>query len=91
MNDSAVGWCYRLKLFLEHFSIKAAVLNSQLPIQSRQHIVEQFNKGVFDYVIASDEVPIYHKIKDCTYPSSGGRVTFGRVYRCRRNRGLAVP
>ena len=47
--------CYRVKLFLEHFSIAATVLNSQLPIQSRQHIVEQFNKGVYDYVIASDE------------------------------------
>jgi ATP-dependent RNA helicase DDX56/DBP9 len=53
IND--VDQCYRLKLFLDHFSITCAVLNSQLPIQSRQHIVEQFNKGVFDYVIASDE------------------------------------
>ena len=53
IND--VDQCYRLKLFLDHFSIKSAVLNSQLPIQSRQHIVEQFNKGVFDVVIASDE------------------------------------
>lgn len=47
--------CYRLKLFLEQFSIKTCVLNSELPIQSRQHIVSQFNKGVYDYVIASDE------------------------------------
>eukprot|EP00729_Bicosta_minor_P020506 gene20506-30007_t len=53
IND--VDQCYRLKLFLDHFSINASVLNSQLPIQSRQHIVEQFNKGVFDIVIASDE------------------------------------
>jgi ATP-dependent RNA helicase DDX56/DBP9 len=53
LND--IDQCYRLKLFLDHFSIKTSVLNSQLPIQSRQHIVEQFNKGMFDYVIASDE------------------------------------
>merc|ERR1712216_415504 len=53
IND--VDQCYRLKLFLAHFSITSSVLNSQLPIQSRQHIVEQFNKGVFDIVIASDE------------------------------------
>ena len=44
IND--VNRCYKLKLFLEQFSIKSCVLNSELPIQSRQHIVEQFNKGV---------------------------------------------
>lgn len=53
VND--VDGCYKLKLFLEFFSINSAVLNSQLPTQSRQHIVDQFNKGIFDYVIASDE------------------------------------
>eukprot|EP00041_Stephanoeca_diplocostata_P025231 m.656457 g.656457 ORF g.656457 m.656457 type:complete len:571 (-) comp22703_c0_seq2:2776-4488(-) len=53
VND--VDRCYRLKLFLEQFSIKSCVLNSELPIQSRQHIVNQFNKGIYDYVLASDE------------------------------------
>lgn len=28
--------CYRLKLFLEQFSIPACVLNSELPVHSRQ-------------------------------------------------------
>ncbi|KNC87652.1 hypothetical protein SARC_00223 [Sphaeroforma arctica JP610] len=46
---------YRLKLFLDHFSIKACVLNSELPHNSRQHIVQEFNKGVYDIIIASDE------------------------------------
>ena len=45
---------YRLKLFLEKFSIRSCLLNSELPQSSRYHIVEEFNKGVYDYIIASD-------------------------------------
>jgi hypothetical protein len=47
--------CYKLKLFFDEFGIKSCVLNSELPIQSRQHIVSQFNKGIYDYLLASDE------------------------------------
>jgi ATP-dependent RNA helicase DDX56/DBP9 len=47
--------CYRLKLFLEQFMIKSCVLNSELPLNSRYHIVQEFNKGVYDYIIATDE------------------------------------
>ena len=69
-----VDRCYRLKLFLEQFSIKCCVLNSELPLNSRQgpspgfvrvfayhamahrfHIVQEFNKGIYDYIIATDE------------------------------------
>jgi ATP-dependent RNA helicase DDX56/DBP9 len=46
---------YRLKLFLEQFGVKACVLNSELPLNSRYHIVQEFNKGVYDYIIATDE------------------------------------
>lgn len=46
---------YRLKLFFEQFSIKAAVLNAELPFNSRQHTILEFNKGIFDYLIATDE------------------------------------
>ena len=53
VND--VDRCYRLKLFLEQFSIKSCVLNSELPLNSRYHVVQEFNKGVSDYIIASDE------------------------------------
>ncbi|TDL23990.1 ATP-dependent RNA helicase dbp9 [Rickenella mellea] len=53
VND--VDRCYRLKLFLEQFSIKSCVLNSELPLNSRFHIVQEFNKGVYDYIIATDE------------------------------------
>lgn len=47
--------CYRLKLFFEQFGIKSCVLNSELPINSRIHVVEEFNKNVYDIIIASDE------------------------------------
>ena len=46
---------YRVKLFLEQFGVKSCVLNSELPVASRLHIVEEFNKDVYDILIASDE------------------------------------
>ena len=46
---------YRVKLFLEQFGVRSCVLNSELPVNSRVHAVEEFNKGVFDILIASDE------------------------------------
>ncbi|KAG2769442.1 hypothetical protein JG687_00001178 [Phytophthora cactorum] len=46
---------YRLKLFFEQFVIKSAVLNAKLPHNSRQHIIEEFNRGLFDYLIATDD------------------------------------
>ena len=47
--------CYRLKLFLEQFGVKGCVLNSELPVNSRIHVVEEFNKNVYDIIIATDE------------------------------------
>lgn len=47
--------CYKLKLFLEQFGISSCVINSELPQNTRLHIVEQFNKGIYDIVIATDE------------------------------------
>lgn len=46
---------YRVKLFLEQFGVRSCVLNSELPVNSRIHVVEEFNKGVYDIIIASDE------------------------------------
>ncbi|XP_034403526.1 probable ATP-dependent RNA helicase DDX56 [Cyclopterus lumpus] len=51
----AVERSYRLKLFLEQFGIPSCVLNSELPVQSRCHIITQFNQGFYDYIIATDE------------------------------------
>lgn len=52
VNSTDAG--YRLKLFLEQFFIRSAVLNSELPFRSRLNIIEQFNVGNFDYLIATD-------------------------------------
>ncbi|XP_029460043.1 probable ATP-dependent RNA helicase DDX56 isoform X2 [Rhinatrema bivittatum] len=52
---NSIDRCYRLKLFLEQFSIPACVLNSELPVHSRCHIISQFNQGFYDYIIATDE------------------------------------
>lgn len=46
---------FRLKLFLEQFGVKSAVLNARLPQNSRLHILQEFNIGLFDYLIATDE------------------------------------
>lgn len=50
-----VDRCYRLKLFLEQFGIRSCILNSELPVNSRIHVVQEFNKGVYDIIIAADE------------------------------------
>ncbi|XP_060712357.1 probable ATP-dependent RNA helicase DDX56 [Hemiscyllium ocellatum] len=52
---NSIDRCYRLKLFLEQFSILACVLNSELPVHSRCHIINQFNRSLYDYIIATDE------------------------------------
>ncbi|XP_061338050.1 DEAD-box ATP-dependent RNA helicase 16 [Gastrolobium bilobum] len=51
---NTIDMSFRLKLFLEKFGIKSAVLNAELPQNSRLHILEEFNAGLFDYLIASD-------------------------------------
>ena len=53
VNTTDAG--YRLKLFLEQFHIRSSVLNAELPFRSRLNIIEQFNVGNFDYLIATDD------------------------------------
>ncbi|XP_043491436.1 probable ATP-dependent RNA helicase DDX56 [Polistes fuscatus] len=50
-----VDRCYKLKLFLEQFGIPTCVLNSELPSISRCRAITQFNCGIYDIIIASDE------------------------------------
>lgn len=50
-----VDRCYRLRLFFEQFGIRSCVLNSELPVNSRIHCIEEFNRNVYDIIIASDE------------------------------------
>jgi ATP-dependent RNA helicase DDX56/DBP9 len=66
---------FKLRLFLERFSIRSAVLNPELPQNSRQHILDEFNSGVFDYVIATDKsVPREGKGKGKGGEGEGGEV-----------------
>ncbi|KAK8406885.1 hypothetical protein O3P69_007440 [Scylla paramamosain] len=46
---------YKLRMYLEQFGISSCVLNSEMPVASRCHIVEQFNSSKYDIIIASDE------------------------------------
>ncbi|KAI1071256.1 hypothetical protein LB507_009617 [Fusarium sp. FIESC RH6] len=52
---SDIDRCYRLKLFFEQFGIRSCILNSELPLNSRVHVVEEFNRHVYDIIIAADE------------------------------------
>lgn len=49
-------YVHRLKLFLGQFGINTCVLNSELPAKMRCHAVSQFNQGIYDIIIASDEL-----------------------------------
>ena len=42
-------------LFLQQFDVSTCVLNSEKPATSRCHIVQQFNQGKYETIIASDE------------------------------------
>lgn len=55
---NTVDKSYRLKLYLEQFAIRSCVLNSELPVTSRCQIVNQFNDGLYDIIIAADEVAL---------------------------------
>ncbi|NWY91315.1 DDX56 helicase, partial [Loxia curvirostra] len=46
---------FRVKLFLEQFGIAACALNPQLPTCSQCHVIAQFNRGLYDYIVATDE------------------------------------
>ncbi|XP_014673958.1 PREDICTED: probable ATP-dependent RNA helicase DDX56 [Priapulus caudatus] len=66
---NSVDRCYRLKLFLEQFGIPACVLNSELPINSRVHIVHQFNDGLYDIVVAADDQTLLDPAQTSAAPS----------------------
>lgn len=54
-NLSIALFLGRLRMYLGQFGINSCVLNSEMPVASRCHIVEQFNSGKYDIIIASDE------------------------------------
>lgn len=48
---------YKLKIFLDIFYIKSVVINGELPLQSRIHMLEEANKGKYGCLIAADIEP----------------------------------
>ncbi|XP_050315967.1 probable ATP-dependent RNA helicase DDX56 [Anthonomus grandis grandis] len=52
---NTVDKCYKIRLYLEQFGVRTCVMNSELPSAIRCHSVNQFNQGVYDIIVASDE------------------------------------
>ncbi|XP_053211961.1 probable ATP-dependent RNA helicase DDX56 [Panonychus citri] len=53
---NTTNMCYKIKLFLEQFGIKSCALNSELPVKSRCLTIEEFNKGLYEIIIANDAI-----------------------------------
>ncbi|KAG9508507.1 putative ATP-dependent RNA helicase DDX56, partial [Fragariocoptes setiger] len=70
--------CYKLKIFLELFAIKSCVLNPELPVSTRCNIVERFNTGVYDIIIACDEKCVHDPTE--TLKSKGNKKKLDRDY-----------
>jgi len=49
----------------------ASVLNAELPQNTRYHIVQEFNRGVYDYIIATDDAS---KIRTATTSAGNGEL-----------------
>ncbi|MCO5110339.1 MAG: DEAD/DEAH box helicase [Burkholderiaceae bacterium] len=74
VNDVAAA--FRVKLFLERFSIASAVLNAELPANSRAHLLASFNRGMFDILIATDDaLPALVAAAADALPAAGGAGT----------------
>eukprot|EP00871_Galdieria_phlegrea_P001868 jgi/Galph1/2682/GphlegSOOS_G1332.1 len=54
---------FRLKLLLEQFYIRTSLLNAELPLHSRLHCVDQFNRTSNAILIATDEACTWNKRK----------------------------
>lgn len=74
---NSVDASYRLKLFLEQFFITSCVINAQLPQNSRAHIIDQFNCGAYDIVIATDEAITINTSATVEDTMEGGKETTG--------------
>ncbi|KAL0350467.1 UNVERIFIED_CONTAM: DEAD-box ATP-dependent RNA helicase 16 [Sesamum radiatum] len=86
---NSIDMSFRLKLFFEQFGIKSAVLNAELPQNSRLHILEEFNAGLFDYLIATDVVNFEMPQTAAGYVHRIGRT--GRAYNTGASVSLVSP
>jgi len=54
MFVNTVEAAYKMKIFLERFSINSAVLNAEMTHHSRQNVIQAFNQDFVDLLIATD-------------------------------------
>jgi len=55
MFTKSLDNAYGIRLFLEKFGIQTMVLNAELGFESRQNVVQSFNQGLVNIVIATDD------------------------------------
>uniref|UniRef100_A0A2P2HZF4 RNA helicase n=1 Tax=Hirondellea gigas TaxID=1518452 RepID=A0A2P2HZF4_9CRUS len=60
---NSVNKGYKLRMFLGQFGIASCILNCELPSASRCDIIEQFNAGRYDTIIATDETSLEKQSK----------------------------
>jgi len=82
---NSVDKCYRIKLYLEQFGIPVCVLNSELPNSTRCHIVSQFNKGIYEVIVASDEKFLDEGIEDSNENSAESKKNSKKVDKDKAN------
>ncbi|VDP02498.1 unnamed protein product [Heligmosomoides polygyrus] len=63
--------CYKTSLVLRSFGLKSGILNSCMPANSRFHVINQYNNGAFDIVIASDATDALHSFPSKRDKESG--------------------
>ncbi|VDO92666.1 unnamed protein product [Soboliphyme baturini] len=76
---NTIDRCYKLKLFLDQFGIPSCVLNSELPVNSRCHIIDQFNSGLYEVIIASDQSSVETSSSKRS-KSAAGKTTKRRIH-----------
>lgn len=74
---NSVNKGYKLRMFLGQFGIASCILNCELPGNSRCDIIEQFNAGRYDTIIATDETSLDSdanklKLKDVEVDTESG-------------------
>ena len=81
VNSADTGM--RVRLFLDAFGVRCSVLSADLPLNSRHHILQEFNRGLFDYLIATDDV----HAADFTKDRAGGKGSRGKGGKNNEKRG----
>ncbi len=81
--------CYRLKLFLGQFGVRSCILNPELPVSSRIHVVEEFNRNVYDIIIASDDTEVLGDEEDEDEAGDGANASTSDKAQLPRKNGKA--